>query len=266
MKHTKVLIIDDEKETARYLTTVLQQNGFTDIHTAYDGEQGLDKAREVLPGLILLDLRMPKKSGIHVFNELKQSPEFREVPFIILTGEGGFLKHLAELRNFHEGTQGLEEVPTEEVLDRFISQRPEGFLEKPIEADVLIRTVKKVLITLDEVKEERYGEINELRAEKLNQGVIFKGLSFESDEKSRNSLSGAAASATLPSNFVWRSSENESIPMNKNKILEFHSAMTRWVFENYRVSWDHKTFIDTLTSIEDVESYAIEEGWPSNAI
>jgi len=117
MTKTRVLIIDDEKENVRYLTTILEENGFRDIHGAFDGEEGLNKVKEVDPGLILLDLRMPRKSGIFVFNELKKSPEYQDIPVIILTGEGGFLKHLAELREYHEDIESLGDEPTEEVLN-----------------------------------------------------------------------------------------------------------------------------------------------------
>lgn len=154
MKDTRVLIIDDEKENVRYLTTILEENGFRDIHNAFDGEEGLQKVKETRPELIFLDLRMPKKSGIVVFNELKTSSEFKDIPVIILTGEGGFLKHLAELREFHEDGLGLEEMPTEEVLRRFITSRPTAFLEKPIEPERLMSVVQKIMISTDEIKKK----------------------------------------------------------------------------------------------------------------
>ena len=88
MKPTRVLIIDDEKQNVRYLTTILEENGFTDIHAAFDGVEGLEKVESVKPGLILLDLRMPRKNGIMVFNDLRASNRFKDIPVIILTGEG----------------------------------------------------------------------------------------------------------------------------------------------------------------------------------
>ena len=51
MKPTRVLIIDDEKQNVRYLTTILEENGFTDIHAAFDGVEGLEKVESVRPGL-----------------------------------------------------------------------------------------------------------------------------------------------------------------------------------------------------------------------
>ena len=271
MTKTKVLIIDDEKENVRYLTTILEENGFRDIHGAFDGEEGLNKVKEIDPGLILLDLRMPKKSGIFVFNELKKSPGFQNIPVIILTGEGGFLKHLAELREYHEDIESLGDEPTEEVLNRFIASRPDAFLEKPVEPETLITTIHNVLITLAEVVANRYEEINALRAQKTEGDVIFKEILFDSSEKSRWNLTATAAKlasvdTTLQDGFVWRSSNNQNIPMTKEDFLAFHGAMTDWVYNNYKTSWEHKAAIDALATIKEVEEYNIQKGWPDNRV
>lgn len=267
MKKTRVLIIDDEKENVRYLTTILEENGFDDIHSAFDGEEGLAKVAEVSPGLILLDLRMPKKSGIFVFNELKKSLEYHDIPVIILTGEGGFLKHLAELRDFHEDIESLGDKPTEEVLNRFIESRPEAFLEKPIEPEALMTVIHEVLITLDEVVQKRCSQVNALRARKADGGVVFRGNAFDSSEGSRLNLTAVAAKvgvadAALPDGFAWRSSDNQNIPMTTADVLAFHAAMTDWIYANCRAAWDHKAAIQALTDIKAAEDYDIEKGWP----
>jgi len=271
MKKTRVLIIDDEKENVRYLTTILEENGFADISSAFDGEEGLAKVAEVSPGLILLDLRMPKKSGIFVFNELKKSPEYRDIPVIILTGEGGFLKHLAELRDFHEDIESLGDRPTEEVLNRFIETRPDAFLEKPIEPEALMAVIHDVLITLEEVVQKKCSQINALRTRKIEGGVVFRGNAFDSSERSRCALAAVAARTAvadpgLPAGFAWRSSDNQNIPMTKADVLAFHAAMTDWIYANYKASWDHKAAVQALTAIEAAEDYDIRKGWPENTL
>ena len=271
MTKTRVLIIDDEKENVRYLTTILEENGFDDIHGAFDGEEGLSKVKEVDPGLILLDLRMPKKSGIFVFNELKKSPGYQDIPVIILTGEGGFLKHLAELREYHEDVEALGNEATEEVLNRFINSRPDAFLEKPVEPEVLMTTIHNVLITLEEVIAKRYEEVNVLRGQKSEGGVVFKGNTFDSSEKSRCNLTAlatkmASPGATLQDDFVWRSSDNQNIPMAKEDVLAFHGAMTDLIYNNYKASWEHKEALNALTTIAAVEDYGIRNGWPGNRL
>jgi two-component system alkaline phosphatase synthesis response regulator PhoP len=72
MTETKVLLVDDERENIRYLTTILEENGFKHIYSAANGEEGMKQVEAVNPGLIVLDIRMPRKSGIIMFNELKR--------------------------------------------------------------------------------------------------------------------------------------------------------------------------------------------------
>ena len=245
MRLTNVLIIDDDKQNVRYLTTILEENGFTDIQAAFDGVEGLEKAETFRPGLILLDLRMPKKNGIMVFNDLRASDEFKDIPVIILTGEGGFLKHLSELREFREDGQKLGEKATEEVLGRFISARPEGFLEKPVEPDRLMAIIRRLLITLEEVKEARQKDVNAWRERKIAGGVKFKGILFDSSERSQNALTAmaarlAAADSKLPEGFAWRSVDNRNVALDRKELLAFQAALTDWVYRTYQASWGHK--------------------------
>jgi CheY-like chemotaxis protein len=271
MRLTNVLIIDDDRQNVRYLTTLLEENGFTDIEAAFDGVEGLEKVEAFRPGLILLDLRMPKKNGLMVFNDLKASDRFKDIPVVILTGEGGFLKHLAELRQFREDGQVLDEKTTDEVLGRFITSQPDGFLEKPVEPDRLMAIIRRLLVTLEEVKEARKKDVNVLRDRKISGGVQFKGFLFDSGERSRNALAAtaamlAASGSKLQEGFAWRSVDNRNVAMGGKELLAFQAAMTDWVYRTYKASWDHKAAINGMSSIEEAGAYDIERGWPDNAL
>jgi two-component system alkaline phosphatase synthesis response regulator PhoP len=145
MIDTKVLLVDDERENIRYLTTILEENGFKHIFSAANGEEGMKQVEAVDPGLIVLDIRMPRKSGILMFNDLKKVVKFKDIPVIVLTGEGEFLKRLHALRTFHEGDEVKLDQPAEEALAKLIEDRPNAFLEKPIEPEAFMETVRKVL-------------------------------------------------------------------------------------------------------------------------
>lgn len=270
MAVTRVLIIDDEKENVRYLSTILEENGFTDIHSAFDGEEGLDKVRELSPGLILLDLRMPRKSGISVFNELKKTPEYSAIPVVILTGEGGFLKHLAELRDYREDGGDLDGVATEEVLGRFINSRPDAFIEKPVDPEAFMAAVSRILITLDEIQERLYGEVEAYRDQRLSGGFSYKDGLFESDESSLGLLSAMAAKVAgggdLPGGFVWQTRDNREVAMDREEFLAFQGGLTDWVYETWRTAWKHLSAIGSLGSIEDAQGYDISKGWPDNRL
>lgn len=267
MATARVLIIDDEKENVRYLTTILEENGFKDIHGAFDGAEGLKKIKALKPGLVLLDLRMPKKSGIAVFNEMKKMEGCKDIPVVILTGEGGFLKHLAELRQYHEDAGGLDKMPTEQVLARFIDSRPEAFLEKPVEPEALMAVVRRILITLEEVKEQRMAEVDAMLSRMLQRQVSFKGAVFNADEKALGFLTAMAArlahaSGALPKKMAWRSSDDRPLSLSKDEFLSLQGAITDWIYRNHQASWDHKAALGALESIEAVEKYDIGKGWP----
>jgi len=83
----KILVIDDERDLVETLTYRLEAFGY-EVLTAYDGQEGLDKAREERPDLILLDVMMPKMDGYQVCRMLKFDEEFKSIPIIMLTARG----------------------------------------------------------------------------------------------------------------------------------------------------------------------------------
>lgn len=70
---SKILIVDDEKDLRDALRVALETAGLIVIE-AIDGEEGLRKAEEERPDLILLDITMPKMNGHQVLNQLRQTP------------------------------------------------------------------------------------------------------------------------------------------------------------------------------------------------
>ena len=81
----RVLLVEDDKFLRRACEASLRQRGF-DVTTANDGEEGLRLARaEPYVDVILLDLLMPKITGIEVLRALKSRPETAEIPVLILS-------------------------------------------------------------------------------------------------------------------------------------------------------------------------------------
>ncbi|MCK5592382.1 MAG: response regulator [Candidatus Pacebacteria bacterium] len=83
-KNKKILIIDDEKLIVKAFEDHLKREGY-DIEVAYDGEEGLTKAKEFKPDLILLDILMPKVDGITLLRDLKNSSETESIPVVMIT-------------------------------------------------------------------------------------------------------------------------------------------------------------------------------------
>lgn len=80
----KVLVVDDEKLIVKGLKFSLEQDGFK-VDCAYDGEEALQMARNVAYDIILLDIMLPKMSGMEVCQQIR---EYSNVPIIMLTAKG----------------------------------------------------------------------------------------------------------------------------------------------------------------------------------
>jgi len=86
MANTKILIIDDEQDVIDLLTLHLRKAGFA-LSTATDGADGLRKAREESPALVILDLLLPKMPGLEICKVLKTDVAMRHVPILMLTAK-----------------------------------------------------------------------------------------------------------------------------------------------------------------------------------
>ncbi|MFC1669494.1 response regulator [Spirochaetota bacterium] len=124
----KVLSVDDDADIRTFVLTVLEENNYNPI-IAKNGEEGLAKVKEEMPDLVILDVLMPKQSGIKMYRELKTNDSFKDIPVIILSGisKRVFLRSQEALTEF-----GGENVP-----------EPDAYIEKPVEPDELAEIVKK---------------------------------------------------------------------------------------------------------------------------
>ena len=149
MMPKRVLVVDDDENTRRFLSVALEANGYEAV-TAEDGDEGYKKVQELRPDLILLDVMMPKKTGFSLFKQLRRKEEFKDIPVCMLTGVAEVLE---------EDVTQAEGETTERPFDslrnslrRAIVQmreegmvKPEVFIDKPIDPEALIEEVKKLI-------------------------------------------------------------------------------------------------------------------------
>jgi len=130
MSQKKVLVVDDDPDVRLFNTTVVEENGYIPIE-ATNGEEGLKKLKEEKPDLVILDVLMPRQSGIRLYRELKTDKAFKDINVIMLSGiaQKTFLRSQKALTEF-----GGEAVP-----------EPEVYLEKPVEPEELAAAIKKFL-------------------------------------------------------------------------------------------------------------------------
>ena len=79
-----VLIVDDSPTEVHVLTTILERNGFT-VSVASSGEEGVEKAKEIIPDLVLMDVVMPGMNGFQATRQISKNEGTAHVPVIIVT-------------------------------------------------------------------------------------------------------------------------------------------------------------------------------------
>ncbi|MBY5391366.1 response regulator [Rhizobium leguminosarum] len=117
----RILAVDDTPENLEILRMRLEANGY-EVVTAADGEEGLAKAREFKPDLILLDIMMPKLDGISVVRMLKEDVSLRSIPVILVTAK-------ADTRDVVKG----------------LDAGGDDYLTKPFEHQALLARVRSML-------------------------------------------------------------------------------------------------------------------------
>ena len=123
----KILIVDDEPEQIDFASTILEDNGYITI-SASNGIEGMKLVRTEIPDLILLDIMMPEKGGIGMYQELRNDPDTRNIPVVIVTG-------VARGRDFDDQMvrQSLDIPP------------PDGYIEKPMNPEAVLKLLNGLL-------------------------------------------------------------------------------------------------------------------------
>jgi DNA-binding response OmpR family regulator len=83
---TRILIVDDDANLSRLSGMILEQSGSYEVLIEHDSTRALAVARQFKPGLMLLDVDMPDKSGGELAREASEDARLRDVPILFLTG------------------------------------------------------------------------------------------------------------------------------------------------------------------------------------
>ncbi len=126
----KILVVDDELDMRIYVSTLLETNGYKPL-SAVDGKEGLEVARRDKPSLIVLDVMMPKESGISMYRDLKTDQQLKDIPVIMLSA--------LSKKTFFHSQRVLNEYQGENIPD------PEAYIEKPPEPEELLEAIQDCL-------------------------------------------------------------------------------------------------------------------------
>ena len=125
-KKPKILLIDDDVDFIESTKMILESNPY-EVIVAHDGDEGLQKAREGNPDLILLDVIMPVKDGFTAAEQLKKDPQLSKIPVLMLTG--------------FAAKGGETSIP----VSRGFTLETEDYIDKPVSPEELLARVGKQL-------------------------------------------------------------------------------------------------------------------------
>jgi CheY-like chemotaxis protein len=143
----EILIVDDSDENIAFMQEILEEMGIPH-RVAMNGKEAMEALQEKRPDLVLLDVMMPRKSGLKVYQEMKRDPELEKIPIIIVTG-------LGEVTGIDLKTG--EEVEKETYMDDLTRRygarlreqlsgiEPDGLIEKPIDPPLLKAKIEELL-------------------------------------------------------------------------------------------------------------------------
>ena len=139
----KILLIDDNPEILTYISFCLE--GIYEIHYAHDGQEGIEKAIDLVPDIIVSDVMMPKKNGFEVCEILKADVKTSHIPIVLLTAK-------ADLESKLEG----------------LSKGADAYLPKPFNKRELLLRLEK-LIELRNTLRRRYETLEHVAVEEATQ-------------------------------------------------------------------------------------------------
>jgi two-component system alkaline phosphatase synthesis response regulator PhoP len=144
-KAKKILIADDEPDILEIISYNLSKEGY-EIYTAKNGDEAIDRAKQLKPDLIILDIMMPKKTGIEVCEILRSQPAFQQTLIIFLTALNDETSHIKGLET------GADDYVSKPVSPKVLVSRVNALFRRINKEDGEQKTVTIGNIAIDPVK------------------------------------------------------------------------------------------------------------------
>ena len=129
-ENIKVLVVDEDPERRIFLSTVLSSGGFMPVITE-NGAEGLRRAAEEMPAIIILDVMMSGRVNFQLYHSFRQDKKLRDIPVIMLSA-------LSRDTVFH-----FQKYQSPDFGNRV--PEPDAYIEKPPEADELLDMVNRLV-------------------------------------------------------------------------------------------------------------------------
>lgn len=155
MNQKKILLIDDEEDILEILSYNLEKEGYQ-VTTANNGNEGIRKAKGIIPDLILLDVMMPEKDGIETCTELRTIKELQKTLIVFLSARS---EEFSQLAGFQAGAN--------------------DYIVKLVKPRILTSKINALLqLTSNTGKSANVIEIGDLKIDKDNVKVTKNGQHF----------------------------------------------------------------------------------------
>ncbi len=125
-KRAKILLIDDDVDFVESTKMVLESKPY-DVIVAFGGDEGIKKAKEENPDLVLLDIIMPVKDGFTAAEQFKNDPQLTQIPVLMLTS--------------YSARRAGSSIP----VSRGYELQADDYIEKPVSPDKLLEIVESYL-------------------------------------------------------------------------------------------------------------------------
>lgn len=133
------MLADDEPDILEILSYNLSREGY-EVVTAADGDEALNKARLIRPDMVVLDMMMPRKSGMEVCQLLKALPAFKETPVIFLTALSDEATHIKGLET------GADDYITKPVSPKVLLSRINALFRRTTKPQPGILKIENIVI------------------------------------------------------------------------------------------------------------------------
>jgi CheY-like chemotaxis protein len=143
----KILVVEDDEQTMLFISQILENHDYQ-FSVARNGAAALEAMKSDPPSLVLLDIMMPRKSGMGVYQQMKKDQNLERIPIIFVNGASEVTGV-----DMQTGEEKLKETYADDfardighmIKDKLDGFTPDGFVQKPIDPPVLIGKIKELL-------------------------------------------------------------------------------------------------------------------------
>lgn len=205
MSWKKILVVDDSKSIVDLLTLKLAAEGY-DVCSAQNGREAVEKARSEQPLVIIMDVMMPEMSGFEALQRIREFPEMRRTPVIIISAK-------AEMKDFFTDNSGTE------------------FMAKPIDMDLLLLRLRALTPGAQPLRVHPFMLMDaniyfqNISEERVSYDILKRAPEFKAGTFICNSLSPEDWSLVL------------SLVRSEERIVPFF-GIHPWYAEADRTGWD----------------------------